>query len=388
MNTLLGVDTMGPVRCYIGLGANIGDSRATIAEALKRLNELPNLTVDTVAPLYRSAPIGYTEQNYFINTVAEVSTTLTPRQLLTALQQIENDLGRVRVMRWGPRTVDLDILLYGEQTILEPELQVPHPRMTQRAFVMVPLADLNPGLVIDGQKAQLLARRLAEEQEIYAEQRRYKDVVKKMNCNYSLYLVTDRAILEGRDLYHAVEAALQGGVTLVQLREKHTSSRDFYQIALGLKDLTCKYQVPLLINDRLDIALAVDADGIHIGQEDLPLQVVREMLGPQKIVGYSVANIEEAVYGERNGADYLGAGPVYATQTKSTPIEPLGVEGLRSIKEAVSIPVVGIGGINVRNVSQVRRSGVDGISVVSAILGSFNPANASRELYTAWHKKD
>ncbi|WP_161821392.1 thiamine phosphate synthase [Sporotomaculum syntrophicum] len=209
-----------------------------------------------------------------------------------------------------------------------------------------------------------------------------------MNCNYSLYLVTDRAILEGRDLYHAVEAALQGGVTLVQLREKHTSSRDFYQIALGLKDLTCKYQVPLLINDRLDIALAVDADGIHIGQEDLPLQVVREMLGPQKIVGYSVANIEEAVYGERNGADYLGAGPVYATQTKSTPIEPLGVEGLRSIKEAVSIPVVGIGGINVRNVSQVRRSGVDGISVVSAILGSFNPANASRELYTAWHKKD
>ncbi len=173
MNTLLGVDTTGsykPVRCYIGLGANIGNSRDTIAEALKRLNELPNLTVNTVAPLYRTAPIGYTEQNYFINTVAEVSTTLTPRQLLTALQQIENDLGRVRVMRWGPRTVDLDILLYGEQTILEPELQVPHPRMTQRAFVMVPLADLNPGLDIDGQKAQLLAQRLVEEQEIYAEQ--------------------------------------------------------------------------------------------------------------------------------------------------------------------------------------------------------------------------
>lgn len=159
-----------PVLCYIGLGANIGDSRATIVEALKRLNELANLTVNNVAPLYRTAPIGYTEQNYFINTVAEVSTTLTPRQLLAALQQIEHYLGRVRVVRWGPRTVDLDILLYGDQEIMEPELQIPHPRMAQRAFVMVPLADLNPGLVIGGQKAQLLAGRLAEEQEIYADQ--------------------------------------------------------------------------------------------------------------------------------------------------------------------------------------------------------------------------
>lgn len=154
------------VECYIGLGSNMGDSRATIAEALKRLNQLPGVAVDAVAPLYRTAPVGYADQDHFINTVARVSTTLMPRQLLAGLQQIENDLGRVRVIRWGPRTVDLDILLYGQQTINEPDLQVPHPRMGQRAFVMVPLADLNPGLTVGGEMAQVLAKRLAEGQEI------------------------------------------------------------------------------------------------------------------------------------------------------------------------------------------------------------------------------
>lgn len=154
------------VQCYIGLGSNMGDSRATISEALKRLNELPGVVVEAVAPLYRTAPVGYEDQDYFLNTVARVNTTLTPRQLLAGLQQIENDLGRVRVIRWGPRTVDLDILLYGQQTINEPDLQVPHPRMGQRAFVMVPLADLNPQLMFDGERAQVLAKRLAEEQEI------------------------------------------------------------------------------------------------------------------------------------------------------------------------------------------------------------------------------
>ncbi len=172
MNAPYGTKTQGadrPVRCYIGLGSNIGDSRATIVEALKRLDEIPGLTVEAVAPFYRTAPVGYADQDYFINTVAEVSTTLTPRQLLDGLQQIENDLGRVRVIRWGPRTVDLDILVYGDQIISEPDLQVPHPRMDQRAFVMVPLADLNPGLVVGGEKARILAGRLAKEQEIYAD---------------------------------------------------------------------------------------------------------------------------------------------------------------------------------------------------------------------------
>jgi 2-amino-4-hydroxy-6-hydroxymethyldihydropteridine diphosphokinase len=144
----------------------MGDSRATIAEALKAINELPGVALGAVAPLYRTAPVGYADQDDFINTVAEINTTLSPRQLLAALQQIESDLGRVRVIRWGPRTLDLDILLYGEQTIAEPDLQVPHPRMIQRAFVMVPLADLNPELMVSSEKAQVLARRLADEQAI------------------------------------------------------------------------------------------------------------------------------------------------------------------------------------------------------------------------------
>ncbi|WP_449241057.1 thiamine phosphate synthase [Desulfoscipio gibsoniae] len=207
-----------------------------------------------------------------------------------------------------------------------------------------------------------------------------------MPCDYSLYLVTDRAILEGRDLFQAVESALRGGVTLVQLREKEISSRDFYQTALALKDLTVKYKVPLLINDRLDIALAVDADGIHIGREDLPVQVARRLLGPQKIIGYSVSDIEEAIYGAKNGADYLGAGPVYTTTTKAVTVEPLGMEGLRSIKESVSIPVVGIGGINLNNIREVKKSGADGASIVSGILGSGDPARTSRELCDAWRK--
>ncbi|WP_027364896.1 thiamine phosphate synthase [Desulfotruncus alcoholivorax] len=207
-----------------------------------------------------------------------------------------------------------------------------------------------------------------------------------MKCDYSLYLVTDRAVLGSRDLCQAVEDALRGGVTLVQLREKETSSRDFYQIALALKDLTVKYQVPLIINDRLDIALAVDAGGIHIGQEDLPLQVARRILGPEKIIGYSVSNIEEAVYGEKYGADYLGAGPVYHTTTKVVTIQPLGAEGLRDIKKSVSIPVVGIGGINLDNVKEVKKSGADGVAIVSGILGSPDPGRISGELCAAWQE--
>lgn len=207
-----------------------------------------------------------------------------------------------------------------------------------------------------------------------------------MKFDYSLYLVTDRAVLAGRDLCRAVEAALSGGVTLVQVREKDASSRDFYQIALALRDLTSRYRVPLLINDRLDIALAVDAEGIHIGLEDLPLPAARRILGPGKIIGYSASSVEDAVYGEKNGADYLGAGPVYMTATKAVDIEPLGVEGLRRIKHSVSIPVVGIGGINRDNVREVRKSGADGVSVVSGILGSSDPARASRLIRDSWQQ--
>ena len=207
-----------------------------------------------------------------------------------------------------------------------------------------------------------------------------------MSVDYSLYLVTDRGILRGRDIFKAVEESIKGGVTLVQLREKDISSLDFYHIALKMKELTHRYNVPFIINDRLDIALAVDADGLHVGQEDLPVEAARRLLGPGKILGYSVSNIEDARHGEKNGADYLGAGTVYPTGSKLAAVSPIGIEILGNIKKAVSIPVVGIGGIGATNIREVKASGVDGISLISAILGSEDIAGTSANLRRLWEE--
>jgi len=179
--------------------------------------------------------------------------------------------------------------------------------------------------------------------------------------------------------------ALKGGVTLLQLREKELSSADFYQLAVQMKELSHAYQVPLIINDRLDIALAVDADGLHIGQDDLPLAVARKLLGPEKILGYSVSTLEEARYGEQNGADYLGAGPVYWTGSKTDIGEPIGLAGLQQIKQAVAIPVVGIGGVGAANLPTVKSTGIDGVSLISAILGQEDIAKAARNLINLWN---
>jgi thiamine-phosphate pyrophosphorylase len=205
-----------------------------------------------------------------------------------------------------------------------------------------------------------------------------------MPVDYSLYLVTDRGILKGRSLFDAVAEAIRGGVSLLQLREKDVCSRDFYQIALKLKELANSCNVPLIINDRLDIALAVDADGLHIGQEDLPLEVARKLLGPGKILGYSVSNTAEAEYGEKNGADYLGAGPVYPTGSKLDTVDPIGTDGIKVVKESVSIPVVAIGGVGLANAAEVKKSGVDGISVISAILDSPQVEENARSLKNIW----
>ncbi len=204
--------------------------------------------------------------------------------------------------------------------------------------------------------------------------------------DYTLYLVTDRGILGGRDLFEAVEAAIRGGITLLQLREKDASGREFYEIALQMKRVAGSHHIPLIINDRLDIALAVDADGLHVGQDDLPVEVARRLLGPGKILGCSVSSVEEAVQAERSGADYLGAGIVYPTSSKEVAAPPIGVDGLRRIKEAVSIPVVGIGGISLHNITAVKEAGVDGISVISAILGNRDIEGAARELLNAWRR--
>ncbi|WHH57814.1 thiamine phosphate synthase [Petroclostridium sp. X23] len=207
-----------------------------------------------------------------------------------------------------------------------------------------------------------------------------------MSVDYTLYLVTDRGVLKGRDLMESVEKSIKGGVTLVQLREKDITSLDFYNIALKLKALTRFYNIPLIINDRLDIALAVDAEGLHIGQEDLPLEVARKQLGDGKILGYSVSNIEEALYGEKHGADYLGVGPVYATGSKSDAGRPIGIQGLKEIKQNVSIPIVGIGGIGISNIKEVKASGINGVSLISAVLGSDDIEEASRNLVKLWEE--
>lgn len=207
-----------------------------------------------------------------------------------------------------------------------------------------------------------------------------------MPVDYTLYLVTDRGILKGSDIFKAVEEAIRGGVTLVQLREKDISSLDFYHIALKMKELVHRYNIPLIINDRLDIALAVDADGIHVGQEDLPVEAVRKIMGPGKILGYSVSTIEEARRGEEKGADYLGAGPVYPTGSKLDAVNPIGIEVLSNLKKSVSIPVVGIGGIGAANIGEVKSSGIDGISLISAILGSDDIAGTSGKLRRLWEE--
>lgn len=187
--------------------------------------------------------------------------------------------------------------------------------------------------------------------------------------DYRLYLVTDRKVLKDKDLYKAVEEAIEGGVTLVQLREKEMDTLDFYKSALKMKSITDTFDVPLIINDRIDIALAVNADGVHIGQSDMPLIKARELLGKDKIIGVSAHSIEEAVEAEKNGATYLGVGAIFNTSTKSD-AKAVSLEKLEQIKKSVKIPMVGIGGINEENAREVILAGVDGISVVSAILGA------------------
>ena len=197
--------------------------------------------------------------------------------------------------------------------------------------------------------------------------------------NYSLYLITDRKVLGGKELLKSIEDAIKGGVTLVQLREKNITAYDYYNLALKVKELVKKYHIPLIINDRVDIALAVNADGVHLGPEDLPIHVARDLMGPDKIIGASANCIEEALEFQKQGADYLGIGALFPTKTKSN-TEHVTLEQLKAIKEAVHIPVVGIGGINFKNASLVKAAGVDGIAVASAILGSENIVEAAYEL--------
>ena len=201
----------------------------------------------------------------------------------------------------------------------------------------------------------------------------------KPRVDYTLYLCTDRELMSAERLEKAVELAIQGGVTVVQLREKDCTGREFLQIAKDVKQITDAYEIPLIINDRTDICLAVNAAGIHIGQQDLPAKIVRSMVGPDKIIGVSAATLSEAIQAEKDGADYLGVGAMFATSTK-TNTRPVTIERLTQIKQAVQIPVVAIGGIQSSNVTTLTDTGIDGIAVVSAILAQENITHAAEQL--------
>lgn len=181
----------------------------------------------------------------------------------------------------------------------------------------------------------------------------------------------------------SAESALRGGTTVIQLREKDCSSREFYELGLRVKKITERYNAPLIINDRVDIALAVGAAGVHVGQGDLPCKVVREIVGPDMIVGVSAATLEEAVRAEEDGADYLGVGAMYATATK-TDTRPVSMEELLKIRAAVKIPIVVIGGINKQTLGNFKGTGVNGLAVVSAIVAQPDPEAAARELLRMW----
>ena len=190
----------------------------------------------------------------------------------------------------------------------------------------------------------------------------------KMRTLLRLYAVTDRSWVGIQTLLEQIESSLLGGTTLVQLREKDLSDCEFIQEAISVKRLCERFGVPLLINDNVNVALRSGADGVHLGQDDLPLQEARKMLGPNKIIGISTHTVEEAMEAEQGGADYVGVGSVFATQTKLD-VNVLSIDYIREICQAVNIPVVAIGGIKEENMDVLRNTGVAGIAVVSAIFG-------------------
>ncbi|HBD85882.1 MAG TPA: thiamine phosphate synthase [Clostridiales bacterium] len=207
----------------------------------------------------------------------------------------------------------------------------------------------------------------------------------KPEIDYTLYLVTDRELMSSASIEESVEQAVLGGCTLVQLREKTASSRNFYEIAMKVREVTTRLRVPLIINDRVDTALAVDADGVHVGQDDLPAEVVRRIIGPDRIVGVSASNLTEAVAAVDAGADYLGIGAMYVTGTK-TDADITSMEELLRIRATVSLPIVVIGGINKETVPHFHGSGIDGLAVVSAIVAQADVAGAARELKELFHE--
>lgn len=199
--------------------------------------------------------------------------------------------------------------------------------------------------------------------------------------DYSLMYVTDDSIADDTAFFKILEDALKGGASIVQLREKSGNTRSFYNRALKAKTLCHAHRIPLIINDRIDIALAVDADGVHIGQTDMPYSKARALLGATKIIGLSVSNKEQAIEAENLKVDYIGISPIFNTSTKKSDLAPsLGIEGLKMIRPLFSQPIVCIGGIHRKNVADIIKNGADGVAIISAISKAEYPKKETKHL--------
>lgn len=201
-----------------------------------------------------------------------------------------------------------------------------------------------------------------------------------MHMDLSLYVLTDKNLSRGRSHAEVVRAAIAGGATAIQYREKEASTREMVESARELREVCRAAGVLFIVNDRVDVAMAVDADGVHVGQDDMPADLVRALIGPDKVIGVSAGNVPDALRAQADGADYLGVGAIYATATKADAGAPTGLAVLTEIRRHVKLPIVGIGGINLANTAAVIKAGADGISVVSAVVSADDVEQAARRL--------
>jgi thiamine-phosphate pyrophosphorylase len=204
--------------------------------------------------------------------------------------------------------------------------------------------------------------------------------------DYSLYLVTNRALSNQKTIEEVVRSAVRGGVTAVQLREKDCSTRQYIELALQLQRILIPLNIPLIINDRIDVALAVNVDGVHIGQNDMPCNDARRLMGRDAVIGLSVETLEQAIEAEKLDVDYLGVSPVFQTPTKTDTSSEWGIEGLKVLRKRSSHKLIAIGGINKLNAEAVLNAGADGLAVVSAICSSSDPEEASKQLWAIIRK--
>lgn len=209
----------------------------------------------------------------------------------------------------------------------------------------------------------------------------------KKKLDYRVYLVTDDVYLQQEDCFEVLEACLLAGVTAVQYRAKHKTGRAMLRDAERMKLLTSRYQIPLIINDRVDLALAVDAEGVHLGQNDLSYAVARKLLGPHKEIGVSANTYEEGKTAILAGADCVGVGPIYSTATKKDAKQPCGFSPVHALKAKFpATPIIAIGGITLTNAEMVIQSGADGLAIISAIWNSADPAAAASRFKAGWLK--